>query len=159
MGFNAHGPHFASRRLPTQVPMPTRVPILAIILTMTATTALAAGKRAHKPSLKPQRCEVRIHQPAASVVLNRTTAPASICVQGCDAKLVGVHREAGQLAALAIYSGRRCLPADGGPAEPRAKPKSKAKPKPKLKLAAKPAPGLSSGGPLPRDGTRSRMRD
>ena len=137
--------------------MPTRVPILAIILTMTATTAHAAGKRAHKPALKPQRCEVRIHQPAASVVLNRTTAPASICVQGCDAKLVGVHREAGQLAALAIYSGRRCLPADGGPAAPR--PKPKAKTKPKSKLAAKPAPGLNSGGPLPRDGARSRMRD
>ncbi len=139
--------------------MPTRVPILAIILTMTATTALAAGKRAHKPAHKPTRCEVRIHQPAASVVLNRTTAPASVCIQGCDAKLVGVHREAGQIAALAIYSGRRCPPADGSPAEPRAQPKPKAKAKPKLKLAAKPAPGLIGDEPLPRRGARSRIRD
>jgi len=154
MGSNAHRSHFAPRSLPTQVPMPTRVPILAIILTMTATTALAASKRAHKPT----RCEVRIHQPAASVVLNRTTAPASICIQGCDAKLVGVHREAGQLAALAIYSGRRCRSADGSPAQPDPQPKSKAKKKLKSKPAAKSEPGLGNAVPSLHDGSISRER-
>jgi hypothetical protein len=55
------------------------------------------------------RCASRINQPAASVRLNRPAVPADLCVKDCQARLVGTHRESGEIVALAIYTGKRCL--------------------------------------------------
>ena len=57
---------------------------------------------------RERRCYGRIHQPAASVLLNRTTAPRAICVQSCEAKLIAPRREGGRIAALTLYTGRAC---------------------------------------------------
>ena len=122
--------------------MLTRVQALLAILALTATASIAAPKVPPKPAAKPGplRCDVKINQPAASVHLNRTKAPPSVCVLGCDAKLVGVRKENGQIAALAIYTGRRCLPAGSSKAKPAPgpspKPDGKAPSAPKAKPAA-----------------------
>ncbi len=112
--------------------MLTRVQALVAALALTATASIAAPRAATKPATKPvPRCDVKINQIAASVHLNRTKAPPSVCVLGCDAKLVGVRKEGGRIAALAIYSGRRCLPA-GSSKLPKKKP-TPVLPKPKAK--------------------------
>lgn len=100
------------------MPMP-RLPALAAAFALTL-SAVAAAAPASGKAARPTgpRCEVKINQPAASVRLNRSKAPPSVCVLGCDARLVGVRREGGQIAALAIYSGRRCRPAGTGKATP-----------------------------------------
>lgn len=112
-----------------------RVQVLVATLAMT-TNALAAPTVALKAASAPTppRCDVKINQPAAAVRLNRTAAPARICVFGCDAKLVGVRHEDGQIAALAIYTGLRCRPAGSSKAKPKAAPKA-----PAVSSAAKPA--------------------
>ena len=133
--------------------MLTRVQALIAVLALSASASFAAPKSppaaAVKPPAKPvlPRCDVKINQIAASVHLNRSKAPPSVCVLGCDAKLVGVRKEGNQLAALAIYSGRRCLPAGSSKAKPV--PPSKAKPKaaPPPKPAAKVAPGVVAAAP------------
>jgi len=81
------------------------------LLALAAAAVLNAPPALSKPTPTPPRCDVKINQPAASVSLNRTIAPYSVCVRGCDAKLVGVRPEKGRIAALAIYTGRRCRPA------------------------------------------------
>jgi hypothetical protein len=53
-------------------------------------------------------CAVRVNQPAASVQLNRPVVPADLCLKDCQARLVGTHRESGQIVALAIYTGKHC---------------------------------------------------
>ena len=126
--------------------MLTRVQALVAALALTATASIAAPRAATKPATKPvPRCDVKINQVAASVHLNRTKAPPSVCVLGCDAKLVGVRDEGGRIAALAIYSGRRCLPAGSSklPKKPTPvlpKPKAKAKPVITAKAAKPTAP-------------------
>lgn len=81
------------------------------LLALAAAAVLNAPAAPTKPTPTPPRCDVKINQPAASVSLNRTIAPYSVCVRGCDAKLVGVRPEKGRIAALAIYTGRHCRPA------------------------------------------------
>ncbi len=104
-----------------------RVQALVAALAMTTNASAApavAFKVATTPS--PPRCDVKINQPAAAVRLNRTAPPARICVFGCDAKLVGVRHENGQIAALAIYTGLRCRPAGSSKVNPKAAQKAPA---------------------------------
>lgn len=109
--------------------------VAALVFTTTASAApaLKPPPLAAKPAPAPPRCDVKINQPAASVSLNRSKAPYSVCVAGCDAKLVGVRTEQGRIAALAIYTGRRCRPAP-----------SKAPAKPVAAAAAAPGPQASA---------------
>jgi len=128
-------------------PMLTRAQVLVAVLALIATASIAAPRSSTKQPGKPvpPRCELKTNQVAASVHLNRSKAPPSVCVYGCDAKLVGVRKEGSRLAALAIYSGRRCLPAGSSkllkkPKSVMPKPKAKAKPGITAKSAKPPAP-------------------
>lgn len=88
-----------------------RLLALAAALALVSTSAVAATgtpAKAPKAQTAQPRCFVRVNQPAASVRLNRTSVPASVCVQSCEAALVGAHRESGQVVALAIYTGKHC---------------------------------------------------
>jgi hypothetical protein len=55
-------------------------------------------------------CASRINQPAASVWLNRPDIPAALCLNACDAQLLGAHREGGFVTGIAVYTGERCRP-------------------------------------------------
>lgn len=106
----------------------TALPALLIAFALAFTGAVAqaaappsrAPARAAKPAAVPpapdvrrmtpreRRCYGRIHQPAASVLLNRTVVPRAICVQSCEAKLIAPRREGGRIAALTLFTGRAC---------------------------------------------------
>lgn len=79
--------------------------LLAFAAALAMSSAAAPAKSAVSP---PPRCFVKVNQPAASVRFNRAVIPSNICVSSCDAALVGVHREEGQMVGLAIYTGKHC---------------------------------------------------
>jgi hypothetical protein len=82
--------------------------VFACLLTMALVSGAAQATPVAPVAPTAPKCAYRINQPAASVRLNRPAAPADLCVKECQAKLVGTHREAGQIVALAIYTGKRC---------------------------------------------------
>lgn len=79
------------------------------LLAFAAALAMSSSTTPTKPAASPlPRCFVKVNQPAASVRFNRTNIPTNICVSSCDAAMVGVHREDGQMVGLAIYTGKHC---------------------------------------------------
>lgn len=110
------------------IALASAVPVAQAAATPSRTPARTAKPAAAAPAPTPdvrrmtpreRRCYGRIHQPAASVLLNRTVAPRAICVQSCEAKLIAPRREGGRIAALTLFTGRACRLPDTKAGKPK----------------------------------------